>query len=93
MNAMNRPNPFAVAVVSGVLGALACLGTLGMTSETPDPVQECVYAVVRDFPTYKGTEPIGDTHEACKGLSEPQKAEVGEQLADFIDKSLETLNS
>ena len=93
MNAMNRPNPFVVAVVSGVIGALACLGTLGMTSENPDSVQECVYAVVRDFPTYTGTEPIGDTNEACTGLTEPQKDEVGKQLANFIDRSLNELNS
>lgn len=88
---MKSPNPFLVAVVSGVIGALACLGTLGMADEPKDSVQECVYAVVRDFPTYKGTEPIGDTHKACTGLTEPQKEEVGKQLADFIDKSLETL--
>lgn len=89
---MKRPNPFLVAIVSGVLGALACLGTLGMADEPKDKVQECVYAVVRDFPTYTGTEPIGDTAKACKGLTEPQKKEAGKQLADFIDKSLETLN-
>lgn len=89
---MNRPNPFAVAIVSGVLGALGCLGVLQIQEKPTDRVQECVYAVVRDFPTYTGTTPLGNVEKPCKGLSAAQKKQAGKQLSDFIDKSLATLN-
>lgn len=90
---MNRPNPFAVAVVSGVMGALGCLGVIQLQEKPADRVQECVYAIVRDFPGYGGTTPLGNVEKPCKGLSEPQKKQVQKTLADFIDKSVATLNS
>lgn len=90
---MKRPNPFAVAVVSGILGALGCLGVLQIQEKPTDRVQECVYAVVRDFPTYTGTTPLRNVEKPCKGLSEPQQKQVRKILSDFIDKSIATLNS
>lgn len=84
---MKRPNPFLVAVVAGICGALGCLGVIRAQEKPEDKVQECVYAIVRDFPTYTGTTPLGDSERACKSLTAAQKKQSGKLLADFVDKS------
>jgi hypothetical protein len=81
---MKKPNPFLVAIVSGVIGALACLGTLAAAEEKPNRVQECVYATVSAFPTLPAKTVVPE----CKNLSNGDRAIAYKMLDDFIESAL-----
>jgi len=84
---MKRPNPFLVAVVSGVIGALAVLGTLSVTEE-PNRAQECLYAAVSAYPSLPVTTSPLETLDVCKGLSGPQKQELRVMVNGFLESAL-----
>lgn len=77
---MSKPNPFAVAVVSGVIGALACLGVTSISGPQKDDVKDCVYAVVKASP-----KPARELHE-CKSLDPGDYSKAEIILTDFLVK-------
>lgn len=84
---MTRPNPFLVAVIAGIIGALSALFTYTQTTE-PDKVQECLYASVSAYPTMPVTTSPLETLDVCKGLSAPQKQELRVMVNDFLESAL-----
>ncbi len=81
---MKKLNPFLVAIVSGALGALACLATTAVAQEEPDRVKECVYATVSAFPTLPAKTVVPE----CESLSNGDRAIAYKMLDDFIESAL-----
>lgn len=88
---MHRPNPFLVAIVSGIFGALGCLGIFSFQENQKKPEnasERCLYAAVSAYPNWAGPGMLLDNLDACKGVSEPQKNTMRQMMKDFYESSL-----
>lgn len=98
---MTRPNPFLVALVSGVLGALACLATTAVADEPKtitktvthnvvktDPVKNCLYGFMTEYELIDSSGETGYVPSGCRGLTETQMNQVKLVLNNFLDSAI-----